>query len=247
MHSPFSSTFSTVGTIQSATSSWISSGKILMQRTLQFARVFNSHKTVALRIYHFALIWQSRGSPFMQIVSANTIYIRSIRSILLSSRIELAFAYMIKYLRVPAVAAGQRETDREREGEQEKVRKNVYCLSWPEKEKEWGVDCLLSIRAKASSMPTRTTTSTPVRMQFKVQGRNQGGGHHERGTVARSSRDKQSRQRVREGKEEGKAKAAQEDDENLTAFFVKTFACLQIWWCPAAPPSSPLLTSPPFA
>lgn len=48
------------------------------------------------------------------------------------------------------------------------------------------------------------------------------------GTVARSSRDKQSRQRVREGKEEGKAKAAQEDDENLTAFFVKTFACLQI-------------------
>lgn len=61
------------------------------------------------------------------------------------------------------------------------------------------------------------------------------GGH--KGGQSRLRRDKQSRQRVREGKEEAKeAKEAEEDDENLTAFFVKTFACLQIWWCPAALP-----------
>lgn len=54
------------------------------------------------------------------------------------------------------------------------------------------------------------------------------GGHHERGTVTLESRQtKQAKSKRRQRRRESK-REAQEDDENLTAFFVKTFACLQI-------------------
>lgn len=168
------STSPTDRTIQSASvSSWISIENFAC--CTQFARVFNSLGTVALRILFAINMGITRFTIYANSISKYDIYVCLTRSILLSSRTELEFAYMKKYLGILWVCA---EGGRRREGAWEFILPQMTR----EKEKEWARNeekaagrqtdyaAVHQRRPRATSMPTRTTTSTPVRMQFKVQG-----------------------------------------------------------------------------
>lgn len=98
-----------------------------MQRTLQFARVFNSHKTVALRISFCINMAITRFTIYANSISKYDIYTEYTKYFaLVSHRTRICIYDKI----LESASSGSRtERDREREGEQEKVRKNLYCLS----------------------------------------------------------------------------------------------------------------------
>lgn len=89
----------------------------------------------------------------MQIVSANTIYSYIyIPSILLSHRIEVAFAYMIKYLSVPLQVDRKRERGREEESDGEfilpELTRDRETVRESKEQAEDYLVVLLSIRAR---------------------------------------------------------------------------------------------------